>query len=826
MNPSLLTGNIMTSLSLFRETMRFSPHALALVDSRHRSLLVWNDAFARLCPCAPVEGAPMADLGLECKELDCPISSPSPALSADLVCHDRENNLALLCLQNTESFNDITRLHRTIQKLERQNNLLQSVNNIAHQLLFDNTDFDLTINAILEILGRKTGVDRVYIWSIHESPWPDINPELHTTQLYEWSEGAEPQQGNELCTNRPVSEAMPAVYKILSENKCLNGLVRNMRKEEREQLGPQGIVSILIAPIFIENKLTGFLGFDDCHRERVWSASDEGILKSVGAFISLAIHQRNVKDALMASQTRFLEIENASGEIIWSVDNRECFDYISDRVTNILGYGPEVLVGTHISRLYASMEDYYENCPTPENPVVRGMEGPFRAQDGSVKWLRYSFRYVFDSSGTLQKGYGCSADITELHNFHEKLELTNQKLRKEVEKATQLAVEARKADTAKSEFLANMSHEIRTPMNAIIGMTAIGKKSPSPERKDYALERIESASTHLLGVINDVLDMAKIESGKMELVETDFSFARMLRQVADMFAYRMTDKNLKFKVHIDPAIPSLLRGDDHRLAQVVTNLLSNAVKFTPEGGTVSLEANMQSEENGLCSLLVSVRDSGIGIREEQKERLFKPFQQAESGVSRKYGGTGLGLSICKHLLELMHGRIWLETGHGEGTVFSFAVDLERCGQVETTGVKSDSDSAGPVEGLFRGKTLLLAEDVEINREIVLTLLEPSGLEVVCAENGRQAVELFCAEPERYDIIFMDIQMPEMDGLEATRRIRALDTVCASAVPVIAMTANVFREDVELCLDAGMNDHLGKPLDMDKVEDILRQYLGG
>jgi signal transduction histidine kinase/DNA-binding response OmpR family regulator len=516
--------------------------------------------------------------------------------------------------------------------------------------------------------------------------------------------------------------------------------------------------------------------------------------------------------------------------------------------------------------------------------------------------------------------------------------------------------EAEAASRAKSEFLSNMSHEIRTPMNAIIGMTSIGKSAPNTERMMYAFEKIGDASTHLLGVINDILDMSKIESGKLELSYAEFIFEKVLKKVVDVNNFRIDEKRQNLSVRIDDAIPRALIGDDQRLTQVITNLISNAVKFTPEGGNISLDTQLVAEENGLCTIRIAVTDTGIGISPEQQARLFKSFQQAEAGTSRKFGGTGLGLAISKRIVEMMGGRIWVESDVGQGSTFAFTIEAERgsaerqsplpvvnrenlrllvvdddatvleyfsqlmehmgitcdaaksgedaCNLIERHGdaydicfvdwkmpgmdgleltrrIKasglgrsvvvmissadwSSAENEGKRAGVdkflakplfpssvsdcineclgvagqlpapgetddekpddFSGFTALLAEDVEINREIVLVLLEPTRLNIVCAENGAVAVKLFSENPGIYNIIFMDVQMPEMDGYEAARRIRASEAPNAADVPIIALTANVFREDIEKCLEAGMNGHLGKPLDIAEVLAALREYL--
>jgi len=289
-----------------------------------------------------------------------------------------------------------------------------------------------------------------------------------------------------------------------------------------------------------------------------------------------------------------------------------------------------------------------------------------------------------------------------------------------------------------------------------------------------------------------------------------------------------------------------LTGDEHRLAQVITNLLVNAAKFTPEHGYISLDACLTEKTNNLCTLLFSVSDTGIGIPPDQQVKIFQSFEQAESSTTRKYGGAGLGLAISKSIVEMMGGKIWVQSEPGKGSVFSFTVKMMTgaenkqnefpCGKQQTEKAQFTN-----IEGFFEGKRVLLVDDVEINREIVQALLEPAQLIIDCAENGVQAVRMFTESPDKYDMIFMDIQMPEMDGYEATRRIRAIEAernTCTSftlgetrsynrdlrkQIPIIAMTANVFREDVEKCLEAGMNSHVGKPVDFQEVIGKLRFY---
>jgi PAS domain S-box-containing protein len=422
--------------------------------------------------------------------------------------------------------------------------------------------------------------------------------------------------------------------------------------------------------------------------------------------------------------------------------------------------------------------------------------------------------------------------------------------------------QAKSASRAKSAFLANMSHEIRTPMNAIIGMITIGKSASDIERKDYCFTKIEDASRHLLGVINDILDMSKIEANKFELSPVKFNFEKMIQSAVNVVNFRLDEKHQKFALHIDKKTPKNLIADDQRLTQVITNLLGNAVKFTPEHGSIDLETRFLGEKDDLCTIEITVSDTGIGISPEQQKNLFNSFQQAEISTARRFGGTGLGLAISKSIVEMMDGAIRVNSEQGKGAAFTFTVLVKKDALADD--VTNDSPEAEQdkkegkhdLDGIFAGHRILLVEDVEINREIVLSLLEPTRLEIDCAKNGAEAVRKFNEAPDAYNLIFMDIQMPEMDGFEATKRIRAIeaqhhngvsftkdepwDNVGTSftggetrsynrnlltQIPIIAMTASVFREDIEKCIKAGMNDHVGKPLNLDEVLEKLKSYLG-
>jgi len=388
-------------------------------------------------------------------------------------------------------------------------------------------------------------------------------------------------------------------------------------------------------------------------------------------------------------------------------------------------------------------------------------------------------------------------------------------------------IEAQNASRAKGEFLSHMSHEIRTPLNAIIGMINIASNSEDMKKIKTSLQRADNASKHLLSIINDILDMSKIEADKFELSFDEFDFEKSLTNIFNVTNVRAEEKDINLTVNINENVPPFIISDELRLSQVIINLVNNAIKFTPEKGKVALSAEMlpqaQDGKDGEITLKIAVEDNGIGISKEQQKKLFTSYNQANSSISKNFGGTGLGLAISKRIVELMQGNIWVESELNKGSKFIFTIKAKKGNGVS---VKNNSLTSTSIKNdfNFKGHTILVAEDVEINREILAALLEKTEITIDFAENGKIATAKFKETPDKYHLILMDVHMPEMDGYEATGVIRAFEKEKGKGIPIIAMTANVFKEDIEKCISAGMNSHVAKPIEPGALYETLRKYL--
>jgi PAS domain S-box-containing protein len=543
--------------------------------------------------------------------------------------------------------------------------------------------------------------------------------------------------------------------------------------------------------------------------------------------------RQRAEEALRKSEEWHRTILQSAMDGFWLVDTQGHLLEVNETYCRMSGYRAEELLVMHISDLQVSAAP--DDAATRIKRIMAQGESRFesrhRRKDGSIFDVEVSVQYRPIEGGRL---VGFLRDITErkraegrIARYLQELEAArttqernNADLARMVE---QLAVEKDRAEAAtcaKSEFLSSMSHEIRTPMNGVIGMTGLLLDTPlTPEQAGYA-EAVRSSGEALLDIINDILDFSKLEAGKLELEIVPFDLQRALEDVVGLLDVKAHEKKLELLLRYAPDAPREFLGAPGRIRQVVLNLVSNAIKFT-DSGHVLVEAESKAISGGVASIRIAVRDTGIGIPAERQGMLFQKFQQLDSSTTRKYGGTGLGLAISKQLVELMGGTLSLTSQVGEGSTFAVEIPLQvnPLLRVEPREGKSQEPSSLPS---FAGKRVLLAEDNIVNQKVAAALLGKLGCRVDVAANGLEASDMAAQLP--YDLIFMDCQMPEMDGYQATSEIRQREGA-ARHTPIIALTAGAMTEDRERCLQAGMDDYVSKPFHVAQLSEMLDKHLG-
>lgn len=542
---------------------------------------------------------------------------------------------------------------------------------------------------------------------------------------------------------------------------------------------------------------------------------------AVIGFLNMAIDitkQKKANAEIVSVRDQLLMAANVAQLGIWTwnvkTDELEWNDMMFQIYQQPLSLNQEGLMYQHwVERLHIDDKIFFEEVL--QEAIVGGgkIDHMFRIvlPEQRVRYIQARAYMERDRQGNVIAVTGINRDITQEYELETWLRRAKE--------------EADAASLSKSEFLANMSHEIRTPMNAVLGMLQLVQRTALDSQQEDYITKAHVAATSLLSLINDILDYSKVDAGKLEIEHAPFEMKKLISQLDTLLSGLVINKNVTLRYEIDNNIPDYLVGDHLRLLQVLTNLCSNALKFTLEG-SVDIVISQISARADAAYLQFSVRDTGIGIDISQKESIFEVFSQAESSTARRFGGSGLGLVISRRLVRLMGGELMVESVLGEGSHFYFSLALPKVDEKESKAIHQRLSAVASLVGTHRlqGMSLLVVEDNALNRQVAKELLEAEGARVTMAEGGEEGVAMLDeAGAKAFDLVLMDMQMPNVDGLEATRRIRR--DVRFTQLPIVAMTANVSKADQAACLHAGMNDHLGKPLDIELMIAVIRKNVG-
>jgi PAS domain S-box-containing protein len=601
-----------------------------------------------------------------------------------------------------------------------------------------------------------------------------------------------------IVPERPVVEEI--ITRLKKAPQAFSGLIQHSLAAD----GREVILEVGAEPIFEAGHFCGL----------------RGIARDVTA-------RQRAEEAVRRSEERFRSLLANIPDVVWTLDASMNFQYISPNIERVSGYSVDEIIqcGARFFLDHIHRDDVERVGQALQALFARGepydVECRIRDKNGQWRWIHDRALTTYERDG-VHCADGLVSDITERKRAEEALRQNETRLAQRTGELVRLNAQlaqsvdkAEDASRAKSEFLANMSHEIRTPMNGILGMTELALATElTLEQHDY-LEMIKSSADSLLIVINDILDFSKIEAGKLDLEPSEFNLEEVLGPALKILGLEAQGKGLELKLHIPPGLPERVVADGNRLRQIVINLVGNAIKFT-ERGEVSVRVACDSGMARTAWLRFSVQDTGIGIPAEKQQTIFDAFCQADGSVTRRYGGTGLGLSISRQLVEMMGGRIWLESVPGEGSTFHFTVPLS-VRRPSAQGVAPAAHCAPQAASPCKPLHILLAEDNIINQKLVSRLLEKHGHRVEIAGNGRDALDKLSGAS--FDLVLMDVQMPEMDGIETTKAIRKLEHYAGGHVPIIALTAHALKTDYDRCLAVGMDGYLSKPI---RPDDLFRR----
>ena len=702
--------------------------------------------------------------------------------------------------------------YETEKKLEYKSELLSAMALCTEKFLNSN-DFNDIFSDVLIIMGQATKSHRAYYYE------NDANTGL-ISQKYRWIINNIKLTENNIKLQNLPHDFFEELLTPLLNNKIYKAIIPKIENLSlRNKLINVDVISIILFPIFVKNKFHGFLGFDDTQNERAWSEDEVNILQTLASNIASSIERITNETAIYESEEKFrLLANNIPGTVYLSnYDENNTKIYINDEIEKLTGYPKSEFLNHHLSFIdLIHPEDKANAIAAQKNAIDRKIpiHLTFRIihKDNRVVWVE-EFGDTIYKDGKIVFLEGIFIDITE---------------RKQAETVVQEKELAEAANKAKSEFLANMSHEIRTPLNGIIGFTDLLMKTNLGVTQHKYMTTISQSAHSLLDIINDILDFSKIEAGKLDLYIEKYDINEMLAQVIDLILYESNQKNLKLELNIAADTPKYLWLDSVRLKQILINLLANAVKFT-ERGAIKLEVSVIEKIDDFKAIIrFAVIDTGIGILEQNKKKIFKAFSQEDSSTTRKFGGTGLGLTISNQLLGLMNSHLQLDSTIDLGSTFYFDLTLKTSDEAPKTFSLNDTDFDSnnkiTVQTNHQAKkvTVLIVEDNKVNMLLLKTIIKnlPVPTTIYEALNGQLAIEQF--ETIHPDIIFMDIQMPVMNGYEATEIIRNLKS--GQNVPIIAITAGTEKEEKEKCLNAGMSDYIPKPIIKGIIEETFLKWV--
>ncbi|TRX41479.1 PAS domain S-box protein [Flavobacterium restrictum] len=696
------------------------------------------------------------------------------------------------------------------KKLKTKSDLLAEMALCTEVFLLSKNIHEMFIETF-EIMGKATKSDHLYYYE------KDFETNL-ISQKYKWSKNGVTLQITPL--QNFTDDNLREIVLQANKKKAFKTIVRKQKDSFLKQLlVANEIKSILIVPIYFKGKFSGFIGMDDCENEKKWSEEEIFILQTLASNISSALERNRNEQIIHESEEKFkLIAKTIPGTVYLSkFDAFSTKVYLNDEIEKLTGYTKQEFITNKLSFLsLIHPDDKKHTIEDQQNDLLSGKpihtKYRIKRKTGEYIWVE-EFGDAIKKEGVIEYVGGVYFDITK------------QKETEEIVKEKQLAEAANKA---KSDFLANMSHEIRTPLNGIIGFTDLLMKTSLGRTQQKYMITVNQSAHSLLDIINDILDFSKIEAGKLDLFIEEHDVKEVLSQIIDLILYESNQKKLNFELKIASNVPKYFWIDIVRIKQILINLLSNAIKFTDQG-TIKLEVSVvNTDNNGKETIRFAVIDTGIGILEKNKIKIFQAFSQEDSSTTKKFGGTGLGLTISNQLLGLMNSKLQLESEIGSGSTFYFDVDLKTSNK--HTPVQKQIHAAKSIEKNKELETnhsiqklkIMVVEDNKINLLLLKTILKNlySDVQIMECLNGKEAVEQF--EMEVPNLIFMDIQMPVMNGYEATKAIRSMTN--GATIPIIAITAGTEKEEKEKCIAAGMSDYIPKPIIKGIIEDTLQKWI--